>query len=249
MTEPRSSIDFNCDLGEGCGSDAAIVPLISSASIACGGHAGDADTMRETLLLCAEHNVAAGAHPSYPDRENFGRVSMALAADELRASLLQQMLTLQNLAAATNVPLRHVKPHGALYNDAARDIALADVVLDVVSEVNSSLRIVGLAGSAFVTRARERGFEVREEAFVERGYQANGHLAPRGTPGAVLDSVNDSLQQFDDIVCRGSVRAVTGESVSLRADTVCLHGDRVDAVDFAQHLREYLDEMGIEVKA
>lgn len=245
----RTSIDFNCDLGEGCGSDADIIPLISSASIACGGHAGEVVSMRETLQLCAEHGVIAGAHPSYPDRENFGRVPMDIEHAALRDSLIEQLRSLQVIASEVGVTLRHIKPHGALYNDAAKDALLADVVLDAVEQVDPALQVMGLAGSLLIEQASARGFGVIEEAFVERGYQANGQLAPRGTPGAVLETIEASLAQLDDIVRNGEVTAVSGERIALRADTVCLHGDREDAAAFARDLRNHLDQIGIEVKA
>lgn len=245
----RASIDFNCDLGEGCGSDSQIIPLISSASIACGGHAGDAQSMRETLLLCAEHGVVAGAHPSYPDRGNFGRVSMDIPHAALLESLVMQLRALHEIARDVGVRIRHVKPHGALYNDAAKDASIADVVIDAVEQVDPSLLIVGLAGSVLVERARARGIAVLEEAFVERGYLSNGQLAPRGTQGAVLERVEQSLAQLDDIVRSGTVKTVDGDRIALNADTVCLHGDREDAADFARELRKYLDEIEIEVRA
>lgn len=245
----RGQIDFNCDLGEGCGNDAAIIPLVSSASIACGGHAGDAESMRATLRLCKAHGVHAGAHPSYPDRANFGRQSMSIGAAELKGSLVAQMAELRRIAEEEGVAVRHVKPHGALYNDAARDVATADIVLDAIAEVDPWVRVVGLANSAFIRRGRERGFMVWQEAFVERGYQANGLLAPRGTDGAVIEALPDAIRQLRRIALDGEVDAVDGTVVQLDADTVCLHGDRPDAVEFARGLRAFLDEMGIEVKS
>jgi UPF0271 protein len=236
------SLDFNCDLGEGCGDDAAIIPLISSASIACGGHAGDAETMRATVALCREHGVAIGAHPSLPDREHFGRRDLPVTPEETHAFVREQIEALAAIATEQGARLRHVKPHGALYNRAARDRAIADAIAAAVRAFDPQLWLVGLSASALVDAGAAIGLKVANEAFVERGYEADGTLTPRTQPGAVLD-FTASLTQLGDLL-RGYVVARTGERVPLRMDTLCLHGDRPDARAFAEVLHATLTTTG-----
>ncbi|MFC4728210.1 5-oxoprolinase subunit PxpA [Coralloluteibacterium thermophilus] len=242
-------IDFNCDLGEGCGDDAAIVPLVSSASIACGGHAGDAASMRETLALCAAHGVAVGAHPSFVDRAGFGRTELAVAPDVLVGQLRAQIETLAAQAAARGQRLAHVKPHGALYTLAARDAETADCVIAAVRAVDPALRVYALAGSVLARRAADAGLSVDGEAFAERRYEADGSLTPRRLPGASLDTLDEALAQVRQLLREGAVTARTGERVTVRAGTLCLHGDRPDAAAFARALRTALEAEGVRVAA
>ena len=242
-------IDFNCDLGEGCGDDAAIVPWITSASIACGAHAGDDDTMRATLRLCRAHGVAAGAHPGYADRGHFGRRELALSADELRQLLATQLCRIGALAEAEGVRLCHVKPHGALYNLAARVRGVEKVVAQSVHAVDAPMPLVGVAGSESLRAGEAAGLRVAREAFAERAYDADGRLAPRGTPGAVLEGIDEALAQVRRLVRDGIVLARDGTRVPLHADTLCLHGDRPDAAAFARQLRIILESEGITVEA
>lgn len=241
-------IDFNCDLGEGCGCDADIVPLISSASIACGLHAGDAGTMRATVELCLRHGVAIGAHPSFDDREGFGRRELATTAEEVRALVTRQIETLAAVAAACGGRLSHVKPHGALYNRATRDVATADAIADAVARFDASLQIYGLAGSRLTESAERHGLRAVHEVFAERRYRADGTLTARSEPGAVIDSLDDALEQVRGMVREGIVRSAGGEPVAVRADTLCLHGDRPDAVAFARALRGCLEAEGIDIR-
>lgn len=242
-------IDFNCDLGEGCGNDAAIVPLVSSASIACGGHAGDAASMRETVARCLEHHVAIGAHPSFEDRDYFGRRELPLDADAIRASVKTQVEALAAVCAGLGARLGHVKPHGALYNLAARDRQVADAIAQAVREIDPSLILFGLSGSCLTDAGRAHGLQVAHEVFAERTYDADGRLAPRGTPGAVIDDIETSLRQVRRLLRDGSVVARDGSVVRLRADTLCLHGDRADAAAFAAALRAALEAEGVVVHA
>lgn len=242
-------IDFNCDLGEGCGDDAAIVPWITSASIACGAHAGDDATMRATLRLCRIHQVAAGAHPGYADHAHFGRREIALSTGDLRQLLDAQLRRLGALAEAEGVRLAHVKPHGALYNLAARDPDVAEAVAQAVRAFDPSLVLFGLSGSESVRAGEAAGLRVAAEAFAERAYDADGRLAPRGTPGAVLDGLDAALAQVRRLVRDGAVVARDGTRVPLRADTLCLHGDRPDAAGFARALRTALEAEGVVVEA
>lgn len=242
-------IDFNCDLGEGCGDDAAIVPWISSASIACGAHAGDGDTMRATLRLCRDHGVAAGAHPGFEDREGFGRRACRLDAGALHALVAGQLTRLAAIAREEGVRLAHVKPHGALYNASAGDRTIAEAIAAAVHAFDPRLLLYGLAGSASVAAAEAAGLRAVPEAFAERGYDADGRLAPRGTPGAVIDTPEGAAAQVRQLVREGMVTARDGTRIRLRADTLCLHGDRPGAAAFARALRSTLEAEGISVEA
>lgn len=233
-------IDFNCDLGEGCGDDAAIIPLITSASIACGGHAGDEATMRATLRLCREHGVAAGAHPGYPDRAGFGRQEMALAPEAVLAAVREQILRLMDAAAAEGMRLSHVKPHGALYNVAARDPAVAEAIATAVAGIDPELMLFGLSGSQLTAAGEAAGLRAAHEVFAERRYEADGSLTPRNRDGAVIQDLDEAIAQVRGFVRDGSVLARTGERIALRADTLCLHGDRTDAAQFAKAIHDAL---------
>jgi 5-oxoprolinase (ATP-hydrolysing) subunit A len=240
-------IDFNCDLGEGCGDDAAIIPLVTSASIACGGHAGDEATMRTTLRLCREHGVAAGAHPGYPDREGFGRRELPFSPDEIRGFVREQMDTLGAIAASENMRLAHVKPHGALYNVAARDRLIAEAIVAAVREVDPELVVFGLSGSQLTASAEAADLRVAHEVFAERRYEADGSLTPRSRDEAVIHDLGETIEQVRGFVRDGSVVARTGERIRLRADTLCLHGDRADAAQFARSIRDALAADGIRI--
>jgi 5-oxoprolinase (ATP-hydrolysing) subunit A len=242
-------IDFNCDLGEGCGDDAAIVPHITSASIACGAHAGDEATMRATLRLCRAHGVAAGAHPGYPDRAGFGRREIELPAEDIASLVRTQLERIAAIAADEGVRLAHVKPHGALYNRAARDRAVADAIAAAVRAFDPALALFGLSGSQSTAAGEAAGLRVAYEVFAERGYGADGRLLPRGTPGAVLDSLDAAIAQARALATTGRLALADGSPLELRADTLCLHGDRPDAAAFARALRAALEADGVQVRA
>jgi UPF0271 protein len=243
------SLDFNCDLGEGCGQDAGIVPHISSASIACGAHAGDAVTMRETVSLCLAHGVAIGAHPAFEDREHFGRRELALPLAEIHALVARQVAIVAQACAEAGTRLHHVKPHGALYNLAARDREVAAAIADAVRAADPGLVLYALAGSELVAAGTAAGLRVAHEAFAERAYDADGRLAPRGTPGAVIEGLDEALAQVRGFLREGSVVARDGTRVPIRADTLCLHGDRADAAGFARGLRAALEAEGVSIHA
>lgn len=242
-------IDFNCDLGEGCGDDAAIIPLITSASIACGGHAGDEATMRTTLRLCREHGVAAGAHPGYPDREGFGRRELPFSPDQVRSFVREQISTLAAIAASEHMRLSHVKPHGALYNIAARDRVIADAIVAAVRGIDPKLVVFGLSGSQLAAAAEAAGLRVAHEVFAERRYETDGSLTPRNRDDAVIHDLGEMIEQVHSFVRDGSVVARTGERIRLRADTLCLHGDRADAAQFAMTIRDALTAEGVRILA
>lgn len=243
----RARIDFNCDLGEGCGDDAAILPHVSSANVACGGHAGDADTMRATLRLCRQFGVAAGAHPSFEDREHFGRRALVVAPDEVARMVRTQMQRLADIAREEDVRLTHVKPHGALYNLAADDRVVAEAIASTVAQFDPSLVLFGLSGSALTEAGAQHDLRVAHEVFAERGYDARGRLLPRGTPGAVIESLEQAIAQVRRLVLQREVVASDGSIVQLQADTLCLHGDRSDAAEFARAVRDALQADGIAV--
>ena len=245
---PIPRIDFNCDLGEGC-DDAAVLPYISSASIACGFHAGDPPLMQRTIRLCIDHGVAIGAHPSLADRENFGRRAMAISAGEAYALVLYQVGALAALANAAGTRLQHVKPHGALYNMAAADAALAEAIARAVRDADDRLILFGLAGSALTAAGERLGLRVAHEVFAERRYEADGTLTPRSLADAQIHDAGSAVAQVRQILREGGVTARTGEHIALRADTLCLHGDRPDAAAFARALRESLAAEGVQVMA
>lgn len=231
-------IDLNADLGEGCGSDRELLQLVSSANIACGFHAGDAQTMLQSVRWAREFGVAIGAHPSFPDRENFGRSAMQLPPETVYAQVLYQIGALKALAESEGASLTHVKPHGMLYNQAARDAQLADAIARAVKAAGGDLLLVGLAGSESVRAAQHYGLRTREEVFADRGYQADGSLVPRGQRGAMIEEEEQAISRTLSMVQHGKVESVTGEWVALRAQTVCLHGDGPHALAFARRLRD-----------
>jgi UPF0271 protein len=244
-----ATIDLNCDLGEGAGHDAELMPLITSANIACGAHAGDEATMRATLALAKQHGVAIGAHPGFADRANFGRRELAVSPGEVQGLVHDQVLQLHLMARGLGARLAHVKPHGALYNMAARDPALARAVVDAVYEVDPRLTLFGLAGSHLIAVAEACGLPVASEVFSDRTYQADGSLTPRSQPGAVIADETAAVAQVLRMLREGRVRALDGTDVDIRAETVCVHGDGAQAVGFARRLRDALAAAGVEVRA
>lgn len=242
-------VDLNCDLGEGAGQDAGLMPLITSANIACGGHAGDASTMRDTIMLALEHGVAIGAHPGFADREHFGRRELAVPAEEVRALVIAQTRALQHLAESCGGRVGHVKPHGALYNMAARDVVLARAVAEGVRECGRELVLFALAGSAGARVAEEMGLRVAHEVFADRTYQADGSLTLRTRADALIDDEDEAVEQALRLVQEGRVRATSGTDVTVRADTLCLHGDGAHAVDFARRIRRAYEMAAVEVRA
>ncbi len=241
-------IDLNCDLGEGAGRDAELMPLITSANIACGGHAGDEETMRAICLLAWQHGVAIGAHPGFADRENFGRREMPVTPKQVVDLVFHQTRILQEIALGCGGRVMHVKPHGALYNMAARDPALARAVAEGAREADPRLVLFGLAGSHLLTAGRECGLRVASEVFADRTYQADGSLTLRTRSNALIADAALAAAQTLHIVRDGQVRALGGMSVALHADTVCLHGDGPHAVEFAAKLTHELAAAGIGLK-
>lgn len=242
-------IDLNADLGEGGSADAELMTLVSSVNIACGFHAGDAPTMLTSVHNAVKNGVALGAHPSFPDRENFGRTAMDLPPETVYAQVLYQIGALEAIVRAENGVLRHVKPHGMLYNQAAKDPALADAIARAVRDCNPALILVGLAGSELIRAGERLGLTTRQEVFADRGYQPDGSLVPRPQPGALITDEERALAQTLEMVRSGHVTAIDGTSAAVKADTVCLHGDGEHALQFARRLRAAFAEQGICVSA
>lgn len=231
-------IDLNADLGEGGDSDRALLQLVSSANIACGFHAGDAQTMLQSVRWAKEFGVAIGAHPSFPDRENFGRTAMQLPPETVYAQMIYQIGALKSLAESEGERLAHVKPHGMLYNQAAVEAPLADAIARAVKAIDADLILVGLAGSESIRAAARHGLRTREEVFADRGYLSSGALVPRSQPGAMIEEEARAIQQTLTMVKEGRVKSVSGEWVAVNAQTVCLHGDGAHALLFAERLRD-----------
>ncbi len=229
-------MDLNADLGEGPGEE-PLYALVTSANIACGGHAGSIDTMNAALDLCRAHGVAAGAHPSYPDREGFGRLSQATAGADLARTVAEQVELLAGLARARGMRLSHVKPHGALYHDAARDEAVARAVAEGVGRIGSALVLVGLAGSPGLDAWRKIGFRVAREGFADRAYRADGMLVARSVPGALIEDPASAAAQAVRLAREGTL------------DTLCVHGDTPGAVAVLTAVREALVAAGFEIRA
>ncbi|HAT7512582.1 TPA: 5-oxoprolinase subunit PxpA [Kluyvera ascorbata] len=242
-------IDLNADLGEGAASDAELLTLVSSANIACGFHAGDASTMLTCVRAALINGVAVGAHPSFPDRDNFGRTTMQLPPETVYAQTLYQIGALSAIVQAEGGVLRHVKAHGMLYNQAAKDPALADAIAKAVFATNPMLILVGLAGSELIHAGTRYGLATRQEVFADRGYQSDGSLVPRGQPDALISDEDQALAQTLDMVQRGRVRSVDGQWSRVTAETVCLHGDGSHALAFARRLRREFTAQGIQITA
>lgn len=245
-------IDLNCDCGESYGAwslgdDAAIMPYVSSANIACGGHAGDPLVMRRTVRLGRDAGVAVGAHPGFPDLQGFGRRMIALSPDEIAATVLTQIGALYAVARAEGVSLTHVKPHGALYNYAAITPSAAEAIAYAVAAFDADLILVGLAGSALINAGQAAGLRVAREAFADRRYEADGMLRDRRLPDAVLHDNDAALMQALTMVRDGYALTSDGERVSLAADTICLHGDTPGAAERAAFLRRGLEAAGVEI--
>ena len=215
-------IDLNCDMGEGYTTDALIMPLISSANIACGYHAGGGELMRQTIRLALQHGVAIGAHPSFEDKEGFGRREMHLSSDEIYQIVLDQVNIMRKAAAEEGAKLHHVKPHGALYNTSAKNEVVAKAIAKAVKDVDTGLILFGLKNSHSIAAAKNIGLNTAEEAFADRRYESDGSLTPRSQPGA----------------CLTEIRAVLDQVKKIKADTWCIHGDGPHAVDFAKALHE-----------
>ncbi|MDR2363227.1 MAG: LamB/YcsF family protein [Spirochaetaceae bacterium] len=247
-----TKIDLNCDLGESFGPwtmglDTEIMPLISSANIACGFHAGDPLVMAKTVKAARDHGVAVGAHPGFPDLSGFGRRDMKVSGEEAKAYVQYQIGALKAFCDARKVPLAHVKPHGALYNMAARDPVLAEAVCRAIAEVDPGLILLALAGSEMIRAAEKQGIPVAREVFADRAYEEDGSLAARSKSGALITDEDEALDRVVGMVKEGRVRAITGKEITLTADSVCVHGDGPQALAFVQKINARFKAEGIAI--
>jgi len=246
-------IDLNCDMGEGfgvytIGSDEQAMPSISSANIACGFHAADPDTMWKTVKMAKANGVAVGAHPSYPDLVGFGRRPMDVSAAEVKADVIFQIGALAAFCRAEGVRMQHVKAHGALYNKAAVNIQIATAIAEAIKAVDPELIMVCLSNSEMVTAARMVGIKYVEEVFADRAYTADGKLVPRTQAGAVIHDPQEAAERVLKMVRDRSVVAIDGTIVPLNAQTVCVHGDNVEAIEMIRIIRARLEQEGVKLK-
>lgn len=246
-------IDINCDMGEGfgayeLGADEEILEFVTSANIACGYHAGDPSVMRKTVRLALDKGAAIGAHPGLPDLVGFGRRNMALSPQEAYDMTVYQVGALYGFIRAEGAVMQHVKPHGALYNMAAQSKELAEAIAEAVYKVNPELILFGLSGSELIAAGEKIGLQTASEVFADRTYQQDGSLTPRRHADAVIADMETAMQQTVRMIKEGKVRSLQGEDVTLRADTICIHGDGAHALSFAQSMRQVLQAAGVQVK-
>ena len=245
-------IDLNCDLGESFGNyhvndESRIMPYISSANIACGYHAGDPENIEKSIRLALEHDINIGAHPSYPDLQGFGRRSMKMKADEIRSMVVYQVAALKGICESLGGHLIHVKPHGALYNDAVKYEEVAQAIVRAVLQISPSLKLIGLSGSHILTIAEEQGLKTVSEVFADRAYNPDGTLVPRSLAGAVIHDIPHCLERVLDMIEYGRVKSTSGQIIQVKAETICIHGDNPEAVNMSQELHDFLLEKGIQI--
>ena len=244
-----TSMDLNCDLGEGFANDALLYPYISSANIACGYHAGDLDTITKSIEFCIAHDVAIGAHPGFNDKENFGREEIRLSAERLQDLVMHEILVVRFSAMKMGQKLHHVKLHGAMYNMAARDKVMALTIADAIHRVDPNLILYGLSGSYLISEAKAIGLQTCSEVFADRTYQSNGRLTPRNQANALITSIEFLITQVLQMVQQQSVTCVDGSIIPIVAETICLHGDGDHAVPFAKKIHDTLKQHHIDIKA
>lgn len=247
------TIDLNSDLGESfgaykIGNDEAVLQYVTSANIACGFHAGDPSVMKKTVDLALSKGVALGAHPGLPDLVGFGRRKMAVSPADAYAMVVYQVGALQAFAAAKGAKLQHVKPHGALYNMAAKDKDLAAAIAKAVHDVNPDLILYGLAGSYLISEGKAAGLKTASEVFADRTYQPDGSLTPRTQPDAMVTDEDEAIARVLRMITEGVVKAQNGEDIPVQADTVCIHGDGVKALAFAEKIKKALLDKGVAVQ-
>ncbi|MFT8871568.1 MAG: 5-oxoprolinase subunit PxpA [Sporolactobacillus sp.] len=248
------TIDFNCDLGESfgpyrIGCDADVLPLISSANVACGFHAGDSTEMRRTVQLANAHGVAIGAHPGLADIRGFGRCDMAVPAQRVYDDVVYQIGALQAVAVSQSTRVRHVKPHGALYHMGSDRREYAEAIVQAIAAVDRRLLLFAMAGTELAAAGERAGLRVVYEAFADRTYQPDGSLTPRSAGNALIEDADEALSQVLQMLRQGSVRATDGSVLPVKAETICIHGDGVRALAFAAKIRSGLRQQGIDIQA
>jgi UPF0271 protein len=242
-------VDLNADLGEGAGHDDELIALVTSANIACGFHAGDAETMRGSIEAARNRKVAVGAHPSLFDRENFGRKELPVKSDEVFDAVVYQLGIFQAIAEAANVRPNHVKPHGALYNMAMRDRELANAIGRAIAQIDAKLILFAPQNSELARAGTTNGLKIAPEVFADRNYLSDGSLVPRSRPDALLHDPAEAATRVVRMLREGKVRSVDGVDVDVRVETICLHGDKPGAVDFARALKSRLEKESVIVRA
>ncbi|HJF68401.1 MAG TPA: 5-oxoprolinase subunit PxpA [Staphylococcus kloosii] len=245
-------VDLNCDLGESfgnykIGNDENIIPVITSANIACGFHAGDAQVMNNTVKLAHENNIGIGAHPGLPDLQGFGRRNMDLSPQEIYDTVIYQLGAISGFCAIHNAKLNHVKPHGALYQMGARDEEIAHAIAQAVHDFDASLIFVGLSNTLLISKAKELGLQTASEVFADRRYEANGQLVSRKESDALITDTEEAISQVISMVKDQQVIAKNGEKIAIQADTICVHGDGAHAFEFVSQIRERLSKEGISI--
>lgn len=243
-------VDLNCDLGESFGSykiggDEKIIPLISSANIACGFHAGDPVIMKKTVETAEKNGIGIGAHPGFPDLMGFGRREMKISYEEAKAYVIYQLGALSAFCTSRGIKMQHVKPHGALYNMAAKDYRLSEAICGAVAEFDSSLIILGLSGSMTLKAAEDMGLRYASEVFADRAYEEDGSLVARTKEGSMIEDENEAVNRVVRMVKEQKVAAVTGKDIPIKADSICVHGDGEKALIFVRKIRERLEKENI----
>src|SRR5438270_7357580 len=245
----KLSVDINADLGEGSGHDAELFELISSANIATGFHAGDSDTMHAAIFAAKNHGVAVGAHPSFFDRENFGRKELTIPTEQVFDAVAYQLGIFQAIASALDVQPNHVKPHGALYNMAVRDANLADAIARAIESIDPKLILFAPDKSELARAGEVHDLQIAREIFADRNYLNDGWLVPRTRPDALLRDAKEAAARVLRMLRKGKVRSVEGRDVAVRGETICVHGDTPGAVEFARELRMQLERDGVRITA
>jgi UPF0271 protein len=245
----KLSVDLNADLGEGSGHDEELFELISSANIATGFHAGDSDTMHAAVSAAKKHGVAVGAHPSFFDRENFGRKELKISSQDVFDAVAYQLGIFQAIASALDVQPNHVKPHGALYNMAVRDAELADAIGRAIKSIDPKLILFAPDNSELARAGEAHGVQIAREIFADRNYLNDGWLVPRTRPDALLRDPKEAAERVLRMFREGKVRSVEGRDVDVRGETLCVHGDTPGAVEFARELRMQLEREGVKISA
>ena len=231
-------VDLNCDMGEGLANDALLMPYLSSANVACGYHAGDPETMYKTIALAVKHHVSVGAHVSYLDKNNFGRTEMNLPPAEVYELVAQQLIICKEVSDLFDIKLTHIKPHGALYNQSAKDSALANTIARAVKDFDQDLILFGLSGSHSIREAELLGLKTASEVFADRSYQDDGSLTPRSQPNALIEEEEKAVGQVLQMINEGTVTTVSGKKIPIIAQTICIHSDGIHAVEFARAIHD-----------
>lgn len=245
-------VDLNCDLGESfgnytIGNDYKVIPLITSANVACGFHAGDPMVIQKTVHLAKENEVSVGAHPGFPDLQGFGRRSLDMTHDDIYSMLIYQIGAVRAFCNLHDVPLNHVKPHGALYQMGAKDRAIARVIAQAVFDIDPNLIFVGLSQSYLIEEAQKVGLQTASEVFADRRYEANGQLVSRKHNHAVIEDTEEAISQVVKMVTQGTVTATNGEDIHIKADTICVHGDGAHVLEFVKQIRDALSKVGVNI--